>query len=421
MDDAGQNVTTPSNGVTLTVRHVAAVEITPNGSATQPGQTVIGRPGQDGVLTYLIRNPSNGNDIYTLDTQAQPGVTSALVTYWADDGDGRFDPDKDSPVSTVSLQPDEERVLFATYPVPSGAQSGATFVFGPRATSGVDQAVTDRDNFGQISTQAVLSLTFSASQNGTSTSPGSVTYTHELHNTGNAPLTAQALALTDSGGAWSYAYQIGDAGAASTLQDALALWNGTLASGQRLPIRVTVTAPTGLAGGVQDTLQLGASIVTPSSETVDNQTPAPLTLTDVTMILKGVPSSAKTVQSCGQDATCAAPVSITDGLVQPNEYLLYTITGSNGGNGGLRRPILKDTLPQHLKGVTFRGVASLNAGQLLYSLDGQSWTLQVPSIQDAEGVTVYLGWDSNSDGVVTSEDVLPAGEGLTLTLITAVK
>lgn len=43
VDDAGQDVSTPSNAVTLTVKHVAAVAITPDGpDATQPGQVVIG-------------------------------------------------------------------------------------------------------------------------------------------------------------------------------------------------------------------------------------------------------------------------------------------------------------------------------------------------------------------------------------------
>ncbi|TDE84811.1 DUF11 domain-containing protein [Deinococcus sp. S9] len=422
VDDAGQDVSTPSNAVTLTVRHVAAVDITPNGSADQPGQTVIGVPGQNGVLTYQIQNPSNGPDVYDLTTQAAPGTDAGQVTYWEDDGDGAFDPARDQAVISIRLQPDEQKTFFATYPVPADASSDTSYTFGPVATSEADHAVQDSGNQGRIRTQQVLSITFGEDGTGNATSPGSVSYTHTLRNTGNTPLTAQNLALTSQGGSWSYTYRVGDAAPAATVQDALAAWTGTLARGESLPVRVTVTAPNGLAGGTQDTLTLGAAITATPSDAVDNQTLAPQTLTDVTTILKGVPGATKTARSCGADPSCAAPTTIQDNLIAPNEYVLYTVTGTNGGNGGLRRPVLKDTLPPNLRGVSFSGAASsVGSGQVLYSLDGQSWNTLAPNIKDAEGATVYVGWDSNADGAVTVEDTLAPGASLTLKLVTVVK
>ena len=422
VDDAGQDVSTSSNEVTLTVRHVAAVDITPDGNADQPGQVVIGVPGQNGVLTYQIQNPSNGPDVYDLTTQTTPGTDGGQVTYWEDDGDGAFDPTKDKPVTSISLNPDEQKTFFATYPVPANAGSDTAYTFGPVATSEGDRTVQDSGNQGRISTQQVLSLVFSASETGNATSPGSVTYTHTLRNTGNTPLTARNLALSAQSGAWAYTYRVGDAASAATPEDALAAWAGTLARGESLPVRVTVTAPGGLAGGSQDTLTLGAAITATATDAVDNQTLAPQTLTDVTTILKGIPGAAKTAQSCGSDASCAAPTPITGNLVAPNEYVLYTVTGTNGGNGGLRRPVLKDTLPQHLKGVSFSASADgAGSGQVLYSLDGQSWNTLAPSIKDAEGATVYVGWDSNADGTMTLDDTLAPGAALSLKLVTVVK
>lgn len=422
VDDAGQDVSTPSNAVTLTVRHVAAVDIKPDGSADQPGQTVIGVPGQNGVLTYQIQNPSNGPDVYDLTTQASTGTNPGQVTYWEDDGDGTFDPARDAPVTRISLQPDEQKTFFATYPVPEGASSDMSFTFGPVATSEADPAVQDSGNYGRIDTQQVLRIAFGESETGNATSPGSVTYTHTLRNTGNTPLTAQNLSLTTASGSWTYSYRVGDASADTDPQAALAAWTGTLAPGKSLPVQVTVTAPAGLAGGTQDTLTIGAAITVAPSDAVDNQTRAPQTLTDVTTILKGVPGATKSALSCGHDPTCAAPTAITDNLIAPNEYILYTVTGTNGGNGGLRRPVLKDTLPQNLAGVSFSGAASgVGSGQVLYSLDGQSWNSGAPNIQGAEGATVYVGWDSNADGSVTVDDTLAPGASLTLKLITVVK
>lgn len=379
-------------------------------------------PGKSGVLTYQIQNPSNGPDTYDLTTAAAPGTDSGQVTYWEDDGDGAFDPAKDTAFTRLSLQPDEQKTFFATYPVPADASSATSFTFTPVATSAADTQVKDSNNYGRIDTQQVLRVAFTQSETGTATSPGSVTYTHTLRNTGNTPLTAQNLSLTTASGSWTYSYRVGDASAGTDPQAALAAWTGTLAPGESLPVQVTVTAPAGLAGGTQDTLTVSAATLGTSGPAVDNQTLAPITLTDMTTILRGVPGAVKSALSCGHDPTCAAPTAITDNLIAPNEYVQYTVTGTNSGNGGLRRPVLKDTLPQYLKGVSWSGAASgVTGGQVLYSLDGQSWNTAPPSIADSEGQAVYLGFDSNRDGQVTLDDTLAPGASLTLKLTTVVK
>ncbi|KQR25589.1 hypothetical protein [Deinococcus sp. Leaf326] len=422
VDDTGQDVSTPSNAVTLTVKHVPAVDVTPDGGTPDaPGQTVIGVPGQDGVLTYQIKNPSNGPDTYDLTTRTQPGTDPSKVTYYLDDGDGVFDPAKDRAVTTITLQPDEQRTFYTTYPVPTDATSTTSFTLTPVATSTTDRQVQDTGNYGRIDTQQVLRLSFTQSETGNATSPGSVTYTHDLRNTGNTPLRAQDLALTSEGGSWTYTYQVGDGTARPTLADALAAWTGTLNSSEILPLRVTVTAPAGLASSTQDTLTLSAAIKTAPTTAINNQSPTPQRLTDTTTILKGVPGAVKSAQSCGADPSCAAPTAIPDARVAPNQYVLYLVTGNNTGNGALRRPVLKDVLPEHLKGVAFSGSVSSTGGQVLYSLDNRSWAVTPPSITDAEGAAVYVGYDSNKDGTMTVDDTLAPGANLNLKLITVVK
>lgn len=422
IDDAGQDVSTPSNVVTLTVKHVPAVDVTPDGGTPDaPGQTVIGIPGQNGVLTYQIKNPSNGPDTYDLTTQTQPGTDPSKVTYYLDDGDGIFDPTKDRIVTTITLQPDEQRTFYTTYPVPTDATSTTSFTLTPVATSTTDRQVQDTGNYGRIDTQQVLRLTFTRNEAGSATSPGSVTYTHDLRNTGNTPLSARDLALTSEGGSWAYTYQVGDGTARPTLADALTAWTGKLNSSETLPVRVTVTAPAGLASSTQDTLTLSAAIKTVASSATDNQSSAPQRLTDTTTILKGIPGAVKSAQSCGTDPACLAPTAIPDARVAPNQYVLYLVTGNNTGNGALRRPVLKDVLPEHLKGVAFSGSVSSTDGQMLYSLDNRSWTTTPPSIAGAEGIEIYVGYDSDKDGTMTRDDTLAPGAKLNLKLITVVK
>lgn len=424
----------PSPPVTVTVVHVPAVDVDPNspGTPTSPvvptdprnpaqcGQSVIAVPGQNAVLTYHVKNPSNGPDTYNLTTEAVAGTAAGAVTYYRDNGDGVFDAAVDPQVTALTLAADETATIFATYPVAASAVSTDAYSFTPVATSTTDGTVTDLNNYGCITVQATYAVTIVPSNTGNSESPGTVSYNHTLTNTGNSPLNTANTTLTTSNDlGWPTTYQIGNGPAFTSLQEALQNF-GPLAPGQAVTVTVTIQTPAGLAGGTVDTVTISANTNPAAGPGVINGTPAPVLVTDVTTVLAGISSITKTVATCGQDTSCAAPVAVSGDLVRPGEVIQYTVTASNTGSGALRGARVRDPLPAELTPLSYKvTLAGLPAGgQVLYSADGQNWSADAGTLTQLAGGTVWVAYDSDADGAITYADLMPAGASVT-TLITA--
>ncbi|WP_291430488.1 hypothetical protein [Deinococcus sp.] len=424
-----------SNPVTLTVKAVPAILITPDTNPAHPngfGQTVVGVPGQNAALTYTLTNPGNSPDTYTLSVLGTTAdTTAANATLYADtNGDGVYGGGDTLITAPVALAADQKMTFFVVYPVPAGALATNLYGLNPQGTSGLsvtntpDAPVTDKNNIGGIVVKNMMSLTLTKDETGEVSSPGTITYTHTLTNTGNTDLTGANtnLAVGTQAGGWAYSYVVGDGTAATTPQKALENWGQPLTPGKTAEVKVTVTAPAGLAGGTTDKTSISAVITTADSATVDNATETPIQVADTTTVARGEGSVAKSVLSCGTDTTCAAPTAIPTSNVVPGEIIQYTVGASNVGNGGLQKAVLRDTLPASLLGVSWTGTATgVTGGKLIYSLNGTDWANLPQNIADVEGVTLYLGYDSNGDNTMTSADLLPASAKLNLTLTAKVK
>lgn len=428
----GSVTTTASNIVTVTVQDVAFVVVTPDSPAAAGptpdlngnpeaicGQRINALPGTNAVLTYDIRNGGNVTDTYALTSAVRVGT--AAPVFYLDNGNGTFDPG-DTTVTSIQLAPDASARFFAVTAIPTSATGSSVFALSPIATSSVTPSVADANNVGCVQVTQVLQIAFTPDNNGTSASPGTVTYTHTLTNTGNTPLLPENLTFTQSG-AWPATYSVGAAQSGATLQQAWANWGGTLQPGQSVNITVTVNTPANLVGGASDTLTLSAA-TTPGSldpANLQNLSAAALSVRDITAVLAGQPAVTKSVASCGSDASCAAPAAVSNNLVKPSEYLQYTVTASNSGNGGLSAPILRDPLPANLSAVRVSAVAPQGSAAL-YSTNGTTWSATAPDITTlGANQTVYVGLDTNGDGSVNEQDILVPGQTFQMILVTRVK
>ena len=436
LSDAGTPVSTPSNQVVLTVQQVPAYTLTPpSPAAAGPtpdlngdpalicGQSVLASPGKQGVLRYTVTNSGNTPDTYSVTQTNYSAALPGPATWYVDDGNGLFDA-ADQQKSSVTLNPAESATLFAVVTVPATALSTDRLSLAPILSSSALGTSTTGNHVGCLQVSQVLGLSFSPDRSGNASSPGSVTYQHTLTNTSNTTLRPGELTASQSG-SWPVSYSVAGGPANPTLQAALAAWNQPLAPGQQVNVSVTVTVPANIAGGSSDTLTSSVTI-TPDAQRVagefTNTQSSPTSVTDLTTVLQGKPEITKSVLSCDLDAACSAPHPIPGNLIKPGEVVQYTLLATNTGNAGLKQPVVRDTLPTFVTALSYStSTSGTTTGQVLYSLNGTTWTTTAPDITSlATGAAIYAGYDSNGDGTINDQDILPPSGSITVKFVVKV-
>lgn len=433
--DEGTEATDTSNTVTATVKHVPAVLVTPDGGQTPDnpdgtlvcGQTVIGVPGQNAVLTYQIQNISNGPDVYSLSTLlGEPGAATptTAVTYYVDDGDGTFNPDLDSMASSVSLDVGESRTLFATFPIAQDERGTTQFQLTPVAVSAADTQVKDSNNYGCIDTQDRVGVELQGDNHVLTTAPAIITTEHPLRNTGNVSLNAENLQLDQIRGRYDTTYRLGSQTQAyDTPQAALEAY-GDVPVGAAVTLYVTQTVPAGEANGTISQIKLFA--YTPQLSTPERQILTPYNENDFRMdtlrITRGIGAIDKTQALCSVAAdgtlNCPPAQQMFDDMdafklpldVEPCSVIKYGLFAQNTGDALLRQGRLRDTVPAN---TTLLGAVPLFADLValdlaaLYRVDGGTWTTTPPE-NLPEGSTVEIAPDLDRDGTFTAADGIPA-------------
>ena len=351
------------------------------GTAAETAQSPINRDARPGVTVSFPMDVINlggsddsfnlaGTATFTLTNGSQQTVGVMYYPRSADtNGDGVLSSDEiaaATPITNSGSVPgggdtdaSGEVTVFAVVPVPANAAPGVIPVAQTAAspTSGASNSDTVPST---VTVSAVRSFTFTPDRSGTVTSPGTVIYTHQIKNTGNATITGADVTVTatmsGSTFGWGALYSFDGTTYYGTLAGAKAALS--VVAGGTATLHVKVNAPAGLVFGAVNVLDI----------TLATSDTGPLKVTDTTTVVSGKLNITKSVVNCVTDPTCAA--STSGATVKPGEYLHYDLVAKNLSTETLTQFQFADTVPAN---TTLVAVTSTVAGAY-YRVNGGTWT-----------------------------------------------
>ena len=320
-----------------------------------PVQTISVAPGGNGVLTLVINNTGVRQDNYTLAaSDSLPFVANQFPTGWQvrffqDGGAADCSSLGAAMVQTGLIPAGQHRLVCAQVTVPAGAEGGVTESLYFRALSPTSGASDIKHDAVSIAQGPALSLT--PDQTGQVAPGNATTYTHQLANTGNVPLTNVLLsgapdATLDDG--WSvllYEDSNGDGlwdSGDTLIQTGVPL--NDLTVGETRTIFAKVYAPATAAYGITNVKTLTATAEGASQ-------PVSATATDTTTTSNtnvAVTKEQALDQDC--DGVADGPDScsgngcfvFTRFVVEPDQCVIYRLTATNTGAEPMHNVLIHD-------------------------------------------------------------------------------
>ncbi|MFN4252503.1 beta strand repeat-containing protein [Deinococcus sp.] len=403
------------------------------GTPATPGNQAV-LPGVQAVFPMEVGNngaqPDNYNLSGTVTFPVSGGTVPVTVVYYKDlDGDGVLDPNElaAGPITnTGTIQPGEEIKLLAVVNTPDNALPGSVTVSQTAQSPVTNTSGTDTNNTVTVLQEYDVALT--PDRSGTTTSPGTALYEHQLRNEGNTSFGPADLSFTSTpAGAtsgWTYLYSFDGttffASIASAFSDAAArnllgsVSPATLDPGEQVTLSVKVNVPAGAPTESVNQLTLTAATTPASPATgavLRDPTGNPARVTDTTRVVGGKLAIDKTVDNCGVLVSCNTVKSGADAF--PGEYLRYTLSARNLSTETLTEVVLRDTVPAN---TVLAGVTGPTGG--FYRIAGGAWTsVATAPVAQTAGTLVEFAVDSNGNNVIdTDETSLSSGASVTFTM-----
>jgi len=355
--------------------------------------TGLANPGQNASFRLELLNGGPVPESYTLTSGA-----NGTVFYADTNCDGL--PDGAAITTTPSVPAGGTICLVAQVPVTPGTPAGsAPVTFTATSTTEVTRTSTLQDT---LQSNAVLSGSFTPNGAQSTVGGGTLTYTHTLSNTSNAPVTANLAPYTSAAGL-VYTYSTDNINFTSSL-------SVNLAAGTSQPVYVRVGVPAN-TGALSEAAAIQVVFSTPLA-------PAPtltLTATDTTTVQSVSSTVTKSAVLCAA-ADCVTTTALPSGSqVSPGDIVRYTVVATNDGTGTLFGSYLSDSVPASTDLVSVGGSAGV-----LYSVDdGASWSAAVPT--SLPSGRFWVGVDSDGNGTVNASDGLAPNGTFTLILTVKVK
>jgi trimeric autotransporter adhesin len=377
------------------------------GTATTIGTavTLSGNPNAFVVFPEDVVNLGGASDSFNLSGSISfplvgGGSSAVAVRYYPASADTNTDGVLDAteianatPISnTGSIASNSEIKVFAVVNIPAAAAANTALTVNQTATSPTT-AVSVVFNGEKVTVNTIYGLTFTPNGSGTTTSPGTLVYSHALKNTGNSNVTTTNLTWTNPSGFTYVLYQdngttVGAIDAGDTVLTSGA--NFTLNAGATMPILVQVTTASGLTSGVSDARVITATAVS-----------ATATVTDTTTIVAGELQLTKAASTASAQPRTYL---VQSGLASTASEITYTINAKNVGTANLTNVIVFDSIPNFTDfkfdtiAVTLNGVACAPATcPVEYSTDGgTTWVAYTTGVGGTKA-TLDTDGDNYSD------------------------
>ncbi|MCD0165743.1 DUF11 domain-containing protein [Deinococcus sp. 12RED42] len=399
------------------------------GTPATPGNEPV-MPGMQAVFPMEVGNNGAQVDNYNLSgTVTFPVSGGGLpvpvsVVYYKDlDGDGELDPNElaAGPITnTGTIQPGQEIKLLAVVNTPDNALPGPVTVSQTAQSPVTNTSGTDTNNTVTVLQDYDVALT--PDRSGTTTSPGTALYEHQLQNDGNTSFGPADLSFTSTpAGAttgWTYLYSFDGttffASISSAFSDAAtrnllgSSGPATLDPGERVTLSVKINVP---AGAPTDSVnQLTLTAVAREAVIRDPNVRVP-SVTDTTRVVGGKLAIDKTVDNCGVLISCNTVKSGADAF--PGEYLRYTLSARNLSTETLTEVVLRDTVPAN---TVLAGVTGPTGG--FYRIAGGAWTsVATAPVAQTAGTLVEFAVDSNGNNIIDADETsLSSGASVTFTM-----
>ena len=383
---------------------------TPVANATTVGTavTLSGNPGAFVVFPEDVVNLGGSSDSFNLSgsitfNNVGSGTTAVSVRYYP----ASADTDNDNTLSateianattisnTGSINSNTEVKVFAVVNIPSTAAAATAVTVNQTATSPTS-GVSVIFNGEQVTVNTIYGLTFTPNGSGTTTSPGTLVYSHALKNTGNSNLTTANLTWTNPSGFTYVVYNdngsvIGSIDATDTVITSST--NFSLNAGSTMNVLVQVTTANGLTSGVSD-----ARVITAATGPIGGPTTVTAAVTDTTTIVAGELQLTKAASTAtAQPRTFL----VQSGASTAASEITYTINAKNVGTANLTNVIVFDSIPNFTDfkfdtiAVTLNGVACVPATcPVEYSTDGgTTWVAYTTGVGGTKATL-----DTDSDG-----------------------
>jgi trimeric autotransporter adhesin len=287
--------------------------------------------------------------------------------------------------NTGSVSSNAEVKVFAVVSIPVNAIA-ATGVGVNQSVASPTTGVSASFNLEKVTINTIYGLNFTPNGSGTTTSPGTLVYSHALKNTGNSNVATTNLSWTNPSGFTYVLYQdngstVGAIDAGDTVITSGA--NFTLNAGATMPILVQVTTANGLTSGVSD-----ARVITANAGTAN------ATVTDTTSIVAGELQLTKAASTAtAQPRTYL----VQSGLSTATSEITYTINAKNVGTASLTNVIVFDSIPNF---------TDFKFDTITVTLDGVACTtVTCPIEYSTDGGTTWVAYTTGVGGTKASLDV----------------
>jgi len=308
--------------------------------------------------------------------------------------------------TTTGLLPRGQRIcMVVDVRIAAGARSGSgsASLTARSTTAGADAEVNRALDFTVLHRAGFL---FLPERSAVITSPGTVTLSHTLRNSGNTTgtLTLPAAAASPEGSG-RVLFSTDNV----TFSESLA--GVTLTAGAELTLQVRLVAPAGQPPGRRISVSVSPTLTYGSAGALTRS------VTNTYEIIDGVLRLDLSVENCGGDATCTSTL-LAGESAKPTDVLRYTLLATNLGATSISQVVLSEPLPPFTDFVSLSAANSF-AGTLEYSVDGVTFSQTAPlSPAVVAGGSVYVRVRSGPGG---GDLPIPPGGTITLTLIVQVR